>query len=515
MTRERKLPQLITAATLKAAFRDQRKGKTYDVSDSRGNGLQLRVKPTSVRWSARVMLLGNQKRYDLGPAVEGDESVGRLSLTGARTLAMRVSEMARKDQNPASFLAAFASGVSVETHLKREAARPKPSWTWQKAKEEFLADVKRSRREDTHRDYRGKLRVPELSRFDNRMVNTITRNDVAAAIADVHARGAEAMAEGMVRVIKRFWSWLAEAVRQDTTNVQDGVMTKLQAPERTRVEIGEEAFDPDNELGDAPPEIEIGRALVIARLRYFPERISLGIELLIGTCQRRRAVTGAHRMRFRKYLEVVGEEAWYVPPYFRKSGTKRGNRSHLVPCIGFAAHAVDRLDRLSDFEGSNGWLFPAAKRTKSDRGHAEAGLFNDYFSSMPRVNFSPHAVRYALATYGERDLGFRPGEAALILDHLEGVEPNDVTGQFYSSDPQIGRKREMMRAWVNWCDKWAARAIAADPLLLDREYMLEMIYRTRYGDERLERRIEVRKKLGMPLWGTATNATIGLSEAAE
>jgi hypothetical protein len=88
-------------------------------------------------------------------------------------------------------------------------------------------------------------------------------------------------------------------------------------------------------------------------------------------------------MRFRKYLEVVGEEARYVPPYFRKSGTKRGNRSHLVPCIGFAAHAVDRLDRLSDFEGSKGRLFPAAKRTKSDRGHAEAGLFNDYFSSMP------------------------------------------------------------------------------------------------------------------------------------
>jgi hypothetical protein len=48
------------------------------------------------------------------------------------------------------------------------------------------------------------------------------------------------------------------------------------------------------------------------------------------------------------------------------------------------------------------------------------------------------------------------------LDHLDGVEPNDVTGQFYSSDPQIGRKREMMRAWFNWYNKWAARAIAAD-----------------------------------------------------
>lgn len=51
------------------------------------------------------------------------------------------------------------------------------------------------------------------------MVDTITRNKMATAISAVHARGAEAMAEGMVRVIKRFWSWLAEAVRQDETSV--------------------------------------------------------------------------------------------------------------------------------------------------------------------------------------------------------------------------------------------------------------------------------------------------------
>ena len=64
---------------------------------------------------------------------------------------------------------------------------------------------------------------------------------MAAAIGEVHGRGAEAMSEGMVRVIKRFWNWLAEAGRQDETNVADGVMLKLVAPPRTRVELGEEA----------------------------------------------------------------------------------------------------------------------------------------------------------------------------------------------------------------------------------------------------------------------------------
>jgi hypothetical protein len=63
------MPDLITAKTLAKAFRDQRKGgkdARYDVSDSRVAGLQLRVKPLSVRWSMRVRLHGDQKRYDLG-----------------------------------------------------------------------------------------------------------------------------------------------------------------------------------------------------------------------------------------------------------------------------------------------------------------------------------------------------------------------------------------------------------------------------------------------------------------
>jgi hypothetical protein len=76
--------------------------------------------------------------------------------------------MVRKGQNPDTFLKALAAGVSIESQLKREAARPKPSWTWEKAKTEFLAEVKRANREDTHRDYRGKLRPAELTRFDGR-----------------------------------------------------------------------------------------------------------------------------------------------------------------------------------------------------------------------------------------------------------------------------------------------------------------------------------------------------------
>jgi hypothetical protein len=60
--------------------------------------------------------------------------------------------------------------------------------------------------------------------------------------------------------------------------------------------------------------------------------------------------------------------------------------------------------------------------------------------------------------------------------------------------------------------KWA---IEADSLLLDRAYMLIMIYRSRYGDKRLGRRLESRKEMGLPFLATATSATVNLAEAAE
>jgi integrase len=428
----------------------------------------------------RTALHGKRTRFDLGPAVAGDADVGGLSVDGARSRASRVAEMVRNGHNPAVYLAATATGVSIETQRKVEAARPKPSWTWEHAKKAFLAEVERTNREDTLRDYKGKLRPSELDRFSGRNVDGITRNEMAAAVAAVHARGAEAMAEGMVRTIKRFFNWMAEAVRQDETSVADGVMLKLEAPPRTREEIGGEAFDPEDEQGDAPPELEIGRALAIARLGCMPERIGLGLQLMIGTAQRRRAVTGASRWRFKTYPEANDECAWYVPPFFRRSGSKRGKRSHLVPVIGFAAHAQEKLDRLWDYEGSAGWLFPAGKTNRSARPHAEAGLFNDYLQAMPNISFSPHGARYAFATYGERDLSFKPGEGKLILDHMEGVEPSDVTGQFYSSDPGIARKRQVMRAWTDWCDEWTAKAIKEDSALLNADLIGAEIKQKRY-----------------------------------
>jgi NADPH:quinone reductase len=67
-----------------------------------------------------------------------------------------------------------------------------------------------------------------------------------------------------------------------------------------------------------------------------------------------------------------------------------------------------------------------------------------------------------------------------IIDHLEGVEPSDVTGQFYSSDPGTARKRQMMRSWVAWCEEWTAKVIKEDTALRDRDLMAAEIRKRRY-----------------------------------
>jgi hypothetical protein len=43
-------------------------------------------------------------------------------------------------------------------------------------------------------------------------------------------------------------------------------------------------------------------------------------------------------------------------------------------------------------------------------------------------------------------------------------------------------------------------AFREDPLLHDRNYLREEIYRLRHGDEKLEKRIAYRKARGWPLW---------------
>jgi hypothetical protein len=115
------------------------------------------------------------------------------------------------------------------------------------------------------------------------------------------------------------------------------------------------------------------------------------------------------------------------------------------------------------------------------------------------VGFLGHSWRKALASYGSKALGWTDDDAKLILDHLEGHEPNDVTAQFYNSNPAILRKRRMMTEWQTFLDRCEAEAIAADPVLKDPQRLGELCYIHYYGEKSHAYVGNVARRKGRPL----------------
>jgi len=59
------------------------------------------------------------------------------------------------------------------------------------------------------------------------------------------------------------------------------------------------------------------------------------------------------------------------------------------------------------------------------------------------------------------------------------------------------------------------RAIKEDPRLLDHDWLCESIYRNRYGEDRLQRRIALRKKQGHTVVGASIpNRNVRLESGA-
>jgi hypothetical protein len=472
------------------AQRNRKKYKKYDIIDAKCPGLTMRVRPRGVRWSVRVRLHGRQRRWDLGLVVEGADNVDGVCLASARAWATTIREYARKDQNPEPFVDRVTGRTSAPV-----ATGPRPhqvTMLWRDAVEQYLDYLYDPKNPDaatnrpmTRKDYKSKLNVLELKTFEGRAISTITREEIAEANARTCKRAYD-MGCGSLRTLKAFWVWLRDPARSRLTGVTVSI-ADLRTPAKPRDEVGRPGvrFDPEREArGKAPPEIEIGRVLAIARAGVLPGKISLGIQLLLAGAQRRRQTTGASRHRFVTYEEAPDERAWFVPPYFRKT-RKSGSRSHLVPILGFGVGAFDALSGHATDDGRE-WLFPT-RQTEIDK-PTDEGVLNKWFTALPGVNCNTHGGRYAFSTYGPRDLGFGRGEAKLILDHAEGVEPDDVTGNYYAFDPAIARKREMMARWISWLEHWCAEAIRRDGLLTDYDALSRALFKARYGEDRLPQR---------------------------
>ena len=369
--------------------------------------------------------------------------------------------------------------------VERAAPEPRPEpvrslWDFETAKDAYLAEVKRTRRDATWTDYKNMLGAPELKRLEKKLVADISRVTLAGIVADVHKSGRERHAEHLASVLRPMWKFLGQDAQVRRSGITPGVMTELKAPQRTL----DEGDDEGDEGAYVPPLLELGRILAIARSEgVLAEQIGLAVQLTVHTAQRVLTIVSAKVAHFE---EVEGGGLWTIPPARRKAGTSRSGkaRKHVIPLPAAAWAVVKRAIEIAQ-ERESVWLFPGfrPKRTGGEVSHMNKSVLTRALLLMPNVIASPHDVRRSMGTLGESVLGLMRSDTKAILDHGEGVPSGDVTAAHYSLHDGRHFKWPVMRRWVDEVEAQVADAIAEDSRLLDSAWLKTQVDLARYGEK--------------------------------
>ena len=292
-----------------------------EVRDVATPGLVLRVR-TSGRWSwtYRRTHARTDYRRDLGSDWTLDEARGlatELNVEAAR----RWPDVLTEDGKWIDWIESRRARRRGERYVPPP---PPPAReigeTWRDAAAAWIAEVARTRREETADSYRKALNVRELRPLHDRLVSRLTSEDLAEAVAAITRRGKERQAQTSAVAIRGFWGWMGGLAQRRKYGVADGVMKGLAPAERTQDEKGDEARKAAVHVPSGP---EIGRIVSWLREDHAPERDRLAALLLVYTAQRRKAVASA---RVANFSEVDGTPCWLIPPMHRKTASMRRRR---------------------------------------------------------------------------------------------------------------------------------------------------------------------------------------------
>ncbi|KQX40365.1 hypothetical protein ASD04_06975 [Devosia sp. Root436] len=460
----------INARTVAKAIADAKPGaKQSEISDSRARGLKLRIGAQGASWQYRYEQAGKGVRFDLG-------SVHDWSLVEARELAADAAAHRRKR---GTVDAAWMETMLVKHGRKGEIQLPVKSWDWATARTDYLADVDRTKRMKTAASYRNLLtNTPELERFAERAVSTISRREAAKAIADIHARGVEAHAEHVAAVVSAFYTWLGDDARADDTGIEPGHMRGLRAPQRTaKKEVAKPAVKANRY---APPMHEVGRLMAIARSGAINERIGLAIQHMCFTVQRITYIVHA-RIDGMEAALTPDEGLWRMEPQHRKTAENRNDTTdHVVPLPAPAWAVVQRAMTLTE-DLDHHRLFPGFRPAKAGGtvdAMAESAVQHN-MTYMPGIVARPHDLRRSFTKFGQSKFRWGIEGSRSILDHNEGFATDDVTVHSYLHDG-IGPKWDIMRNWVQYVEEATAEAIDFDKRLRDVEWLSDFIARRRH-----------------------------------
>lgn len=460
----------IKKPTIEKARNDSAAGKDrYEVSDNSAKGLRLRVGPGEIVWRYRFMMDRTSTSLTLGSLDTWSVEEARRLVSDAQVLIkgrIRRPDAVWVAEQLIAYgkVAAPAPEVAIITGPK--------TWTWETARTEFIAEAKRTLREETFKDYRNRLKVPELARFEGRGVDTITRKEMASALKAIHARGVESQSEHVRDVVKSMWTYLSLDDTSEFSGVEFNVMVGLRAPARTK--------KAEVRRGDyIPPIHEIGRLMAIARSGALEPRIGYAIQFLVFTCQRVSPVAKARNDGMR----AVGSHErglWSMSAAHRKTADKRGDKAaHVVPLPEPAwavLRAVQSLTEQLDHER----VFPGLRPQK---GHNQVGplstsAISHTMSYLPGITATPHDIRRTFSNLAAARFKWSIDQVKSILDHNEGASSGDVTIMNYLFDGTHA-KWPMMEAWCAWVEESTAAALADDSRLSDKVWIATHVKRQR------------------------------------
>ena len=449
------MPVRLTEKSVAKAITDSTAGKSYDVTDAGAAGLILRAAPRGATWLIRFMWDGAFKRLKLGP-------VRMIDLTAARSIATSARELlasTRDCPNEHWLRDELLKRRIIEAPpLDRPPPPPlKPTtWTYSQAVEQYLAEVKRTRRERTWSDRRDMLGIAEMKPLADRAVGSITRREIATIAADIHRSGRERHAAHLCEAVRPLWTWLAGDAQQLRSGVLGTDMAQLRAPEKTNREAEEvETY--------CPPLAELGRLLAIAKADVVDKVLADALLLTLYTAQRRRSVVNSRLSDFVE--EPDGSLTWAIAPIHRKTGRGK-RRTHDLPLPTVPAAMVRRriAAAAADEESESVWLFPARRprRAGDEVSHVHADSLTHLLDALPGSNAAPHDIRRGFTTHLEDETGLDASELKLVLDHSEGKSGDDVTEKHYSRARRSARKAAILEPWAALLEKHAAAAMLGD-----------------------------------------------------
>ena len=373
----------------------QATGKRYEVSETNGRGLRLRVSPTGTKTFVYVFGRGGKlNRLTLG-------AVGDITLNDARAIHAELRKRVRVGESIFALSAFIESGRSAGDLTVADLAS---EWMQRRVRHE----------RKTWRDVDRMLKKDVIPYLGERPVEAVKAREIVEMLDRIVDRGSPVTANRCASIVKQMFRF---AVGRGIVDASPCLA--LERPGGT--EVSRNRCLSDAEIKCLWDKLETAAMSPGARI---------AIRLLLVTAQRRGELARARKDEFDRSTKV-----WQLPAGHAKNG-----KAHNVPLSKLALTLLDQLFRLA---GTSDYLLPSP--TVKDAPIRAAALTRCMTRNRAHFGleaFNVHDLRRTAAS-GMTALGVPRLHVSKVLNH----SGRDITA-IYDRHDYFDEKRAALDLWA-------------------------------------------------------------------